>query len=218
VQTAFFVTAATANIDVFYPSNVDSGASIDNLAPESPLHLRPGESNAAGRALVWASNDEPDLGGYRIERSWSPAFAPGEVVVLATVPDTEFVDTDVAAGASYRVIAVDRNGNASPPSAVITLGAVGVLDVARLALAGTIPHPARGGSLKLGFTLATADAARLELFDAAGRRMAAPSLAGLGAGSHVVALDRARPLAPGVYWARLTQGDARVERRIVVVD
>ncbi len=121
--------------------------------------------------------------------------------------------------ASYRVIAIDRAENLSPPAAPLTFGVVGVADGRpTLALAGTTPHPARGGSLRVAFTLASADAARLELFDAVGRRVAAPSLAGLGAGPHSIALDRARPLASGVYWARLTQGDARVERRIVVVD
>ena len=95
VQSAFFVTAATANIDVFYPSNVDSGASIDNLPPHGPAHLRAGESGATSRTIVWSPNSEPDLAAYRLERSASPVFSPGEVVVLATQPDTEYVETGV---------------------------------------------------------------------------------------------------------------------------
>ena len=218
VSTAFFITAATANIDVFYSSNVDSGASVDNLAPQSPSNLRVVE-NATDRTLVWAANHEPDVEAYRLERAPSSAFAPGEVVVLSTGPDTAFVEAGFVGEASYRVVALDRSRNESAPSAVLTLGAVGVDGaVARLALAGTRPHPAHGGSLRIAFSLASDAPARLDLFDVGGRRVASPSLDGFGPGDHVVPLDRTRVLAPGVYWARLVQGSARVEGRIVVID
>ena len=217
VSVAFFVTAATANIDVFYPSNVDSGASVDNLAPAAPAGLMLLASSPAGRTLRWGANAEPDVESYRLERAPSPAFAPGEVVVMATQADTEYVDTDLSA-ASYRVIALDRSRNPSPPSAVVNAGGVGVATATRLALAGTYPHPARAGSLRIAFSLADGGPARLELFDARGRRVASRSLDGQGAGDHSVSFDSERRFAPGLYWARLVQGAARVERAIVVID
>ncbi len=217
VSTAFFVTAATANIDVFFSSNVDSGASIDNLAPSAPAGLALLASSPAGRTLRWAANREPDVEFYRLERAPSPAFVPGEVVVLSTQPDTEYVDTDLSV-ASYRVVALDHSRNSSPPSAIVNAGSVEVAPTSRLALAGTHPHPARAGSLRIAFSLADGGPARLEVFDARGRRVASRSLDGQGAGDHVVSFAGERRFAPGLYWARLTQAGASAERRIVVVD
>lgn len=76
----------------------------------------------------------------------------------------------------------------------------------RLALLGAWPNPARQ-DLAVSFTLPQSDArGALELVDLAGRRVAAASLAGLGAGTHRVTLLERRAVTPGVYLVRLTLG------------
>jgi predicted small lipoprotein YifL len=68
--------------------------------------------------LVWDASTEPDLAGYTVLR----AEAPGDTLRPLTptpIRETTFRDTNVRSGAyyTYAIIAVDRAGNASPPSA-----------------------------------------------------------------------------------------------------
>ena len=86
-----------------------------------------------------------------------------------------------------------------------------------LALNGVRPNPAHGRAVTLEFALPSADPARLELLDVMGRLVAARNVGTLGAGRHVVNMDAGRPLAPGIYLLRLTQGaDVRVTRAVVL--
>jgi hypothetical protein len=66
-------------------------------------------------------------------------------------------------------------------------------------------------------TLATADPARLEVLDIAGRRVATHELAASGPGSRTLQLDAAARLTPGIYWLRLTQGARSAHARVAVL-
>ena len=93
------------------------------------------------------------------------------------------------------------------------------LDIPRaleLALEGFRPNPAVGLPT-IAFTLPGAAKGRLELIDVGGRRIASRALDGLGAGSHVVRLDDAGPLPPGIYLVRLTHGTRVLTTRAVVL-
>ena len=57
--------------------------------------------------------------------------------------------------------------------------------------------------------------ARLDLMDVAGRRVDSVNLSALSAGEHTVQF-RAAQRKPGVYWARLTQGEHMVSNRIAL--
>lgn len=80
-----------------------------------------------------------------------------------------------------------------------------------LALEGARPNPAVGGRLVAQFVLPSDSAARLELYDVAGRRVVTRDVGSLGPGRHAVDLAQGEPLAAGVYAIRLTQsGHMRV--------
>jgi hypothetical protein len=83
-----------------------------------------------------------------------------------------------------------------------------------LALDGLRPNPAVG-DLVVAFTLASRDAACLELVDVAGRRVLARDFTGLAPGRHTLRLDLARPPA-GVYFLRLTQAGHSVTARAAI--
>jgi hypothetical protein len=215
-STAFFVSALTSNIDVFYNSDIVRGASIDNLAPAAPANVYAAAAPLGMFALAWAESPEPDLGHYRVDRSSSPDFSAEATTSIVTTA-TEHSETFTGGALYFRVVAVDEHENASPPSATIATGTVDVGGAPRvLALAGARPNPATAGDATLLFSLASDAPATLEVFDVRGRRVAAPSLAGLGAGDHALRLDREVSLAPGVYVVRLVQGAARLERKIAI--
>ena len=99
-------------------------------------------------------------------------------------------------------------------------GSVDVPGDASLALAldPMRPNPSRGGPLTVQFTLASAGAASIELFDVAGRRMAAREVSSLGVGRHALDLREGRRLAPGLYLVALRQGTSVRVTRVVVLD
>ena len=75
-----------------------------------------------------------------------------------------------------------------------------------LALLGASPNPA-SESFHVAFTLPNSDAARIDVFDVAGRRVASREVGTLGPGFHTVDLGESREIAMGVFWLRLRQGN-----------
>jgi hypothetical protein len=67
---------------------------------------------------------------------------------------------------------------------------------------------------RIALTLRDGTRARLEIWDVAGRRLVSKQVSGLGAGAHVLALERS--LAAGIYFMRLTQGGATARARLPV--
>ena len=84
------------------------------------------------------------------------------------------------------------------------------------ALHGMEPNPGRRGSL-IRLALPDGAPARLELFDAAGRRLWSREVSGLGPGEYEVRLGDGAWFPPGVYLARLSQGDHAATARVAIV-
>lgn len=73
------------------------------------------------------------------------------------------------------------------------------------ALQGARPNPA-SGMLTVMLSLPRSMPASLEVLDLNGRRLLRKDLGGFGAGQHLVRVDDAANLRPGLYMLRLTQG------------
>jgi hypothetical protein len=101
----------------------------------------------------------------------------------------------------------------SDPFVIVTLLGVGDANLG-FALYGAVPNPSRG--LNVSFSLATAEPARLAVFDVAGREVGVRQVGSLGAGRHVVAMGAPGTLAPGVYLVHLMQGSHQKTLRAVV--
>jgi hypothetical protein len=204
--TAFFVAALTPDIDVFYPSNVDSGYSVDNLPPRQPQRFA-GEYVGSQVSLRWGTSPDADFGEFRLYRGADPNFVPGTENLLLVTSDTTHVDTGPGVATSYyELTAVDTHGNESERALVSPALVTGVEGGAtELALRPPTPNPGDGRSLSVEFVLPSAGAARLELLDVTGRRVRALDVGGLGPGRHLLDLTGARPLHAGLYFVRLTQ-------------
>ncbi|MFC5850071.1 Kelch repeat-containing protein, partial [Deinococcus petrolearius] len=90
----------------------------DTAPPTAPSGL--GATGAAdGITLGWAAGAEPDLAGYRVERAAlaQGPFAPAHDGLL-TAPGFSDPYAPENATSVYRVLAVDRAGNASAPATV----------------------------------------------------------------------------------------------------
>lgn len=110
--TAFFVETVTDTAGVFYLSPVDSGYSVDNLAPMAPSQFRVDYSGMAN-VLRWTRGREADLREYGVYRGTSVTFpTDGEHLLMTTR------DTTVSASPGnwhYKLVAIDVHGNRSRP-------------------------------------------------------------------------------------------------------
>lgn len=219
-RTLFMVRAGDA-ANRFWYSDADSGYSTDDLAPAAPA---PFTGTYAGGAtnLHWARNTEADLAGYRLYRGASAGFVPSPANLVASPPDTGYADPG-AAGATYKLTAIDAHGNESAPSLLTPAGtlAVGEPVALTLALSAATPNPSRGAAT-CHFTLPAAGTARLALYDAAGRLVRVLADGPHAAGEHAVRWDGTGEdgarLPAGLYLARLTFGGRTLTGKVARIE
>jgi hypothetical protein len=189
----------------------DAGAiqwALDGLTPTLLAMVR-ASADAQRVHLLWYASTDVVATVYRRspEADWFPI---GQVISDGT-GQVAFEDRDITPGERYGY----RLGILEMGSETFT-GEVWVEVPAELALAleGLRPNPAVSDPV-VSFTLASRDAARLELADVAGRRVLVRDLTGLSPGRHTLRLDTALPPA-GLYFLRLTQGGHSVTVRAVI--
>ena len=163
--------------------------------------------------LVWQTEDIEHATVHRRE-------GEGEWRQIASLyPDghqrISYEDTDVTPGASYDY----RLGIPAPTGeyyvgdtrVAVPLATTAVLSLARVAWDGS------AGALTVSLSLPRAGSASFEVFDVNGRRLGEERLEGLAAGEHELSVRPARPLDPGVFFARVTQDGKGASRRFIVV-
>ena len=79
-------------------------------------------------------------------------------------------------------------------------------------------NPTRGGSMRVQISIPASGPARVELLDAAGRRVVARNLDDASRGQYEVNLSPGRRLPAGLYFARVMQGGHSRTARVVVMD
>jgi hypothetical protein len=182
---------------------------------ESSMSILLGIPSSAATVGVMALLDT-DVSPRRVHIRWIDARPTGgEVAVERRTPleawrtlgaaqrdgdRLSFVDDSVTPGDRYAYRVRDPGG--------VLLSAEAWIDVpaeARLSLSGLLPAPP-AGPRRVVVSLPTSQPARLDVFDAAGRRLLDRRLEGLGPGSHSIELAESRVWRSGIYFARLVQG------------
>ena len=215
--SVFFVRGVTATAGEHYDSVPDSGYSVDNLPPAPPAPFTAARVSGS-TYLHWGANGESDFWYYKLYRGSDPAFTPGPGSLVASRSDTGYVDAGASASSTYKLTAVDANGNESSPAVVSPSGTTAVDADGPLAfgLERVRPNPTTSRNLTVSFALASDAPARVELLDVAGRVMASRELA--GAGRRTLDLAAGTHLAPGLYLVRLSQGGQHRTERVAVVE
>jgi len=176
---------------------------------------------SGGAVVTWAGFGG-DLHAQRLDASGAPVWVTDGIAVTtaAGVQDSPVLVSDGGDGAivawhdkrAGEDIYAQRFDRYGVLGGVAPLGVPTAVPIA-LALEPVGPNPRHGATMFVRFALADASAASIELLDVAGRRIAIRDVGRLGAGRHVVALEEARDMAPGVYLLRLRQGaDMRFAR------
>jgi len=211
----------------FSTSETDSFFRIDATISlmKFEAHLRePSEPEVGPRAVAldWETMPAPpSIDGYRLERSvGGSSFVPLHAGLLRTA---SYRDTAPAGAARYRLIAVNGLGEeyvlGEAATAALPVGrdltvtpnpAVNGVAVFRF----RVPYDARGG--------ASSVSVRVVVYDASGRLVTTVASGSYSTGVQSAAWDgkdaAGRPVAPGIYVARMTthSGFAANERIVVV--
>lgn len=214
-----FRVAAVAGTTV-YLGAPDSVASVDQIVPPAVVGLS-GRYVANQSRLKWLRSPAADFQEFRIYRGDNPTFPVGTISFAGSTPDTVFVES-APLGTFYKVVAVDRHGNASAAVWVQTATTVDApaMEPRLFAFARPEPNPSRGSAL-MRFSLPAASAVTLELFDEKGRRVRTILVGALPAGEHSRTWDgrddAGIATAPGIYFARLSANRATKVQRLTRV-
>jgi len=175
-----------------------------------------------GKVIAGFMSD-PDLEGrFYIDNLWvATSLPPAEA---ACCLDTDCADANAMdcafAGGEHHLEWPGCDPNPCLPSVVDEAGEIGTRAATRPILLPARPSPFRG-TTTLGYLLPVATELRIEVHDAAGRRVRAlfAGRAPRGAGS--IAWDgrddRGVRVAPGTYFARLAAGEETSTRRLLIV-
>jgi hypothetical protein len=118
-EETFIVTAHTSMAGVFAASEPAVGYSVDNIAPGATPGFAGNESAAPpGLALSWTANAAADIGKYNVYRGDDASFVPDASNMIGTTDGTLIVDGSWVKAYLYfyKLVAVDKHGNASPPA------------------------------------------------------------------------------------------------------
>jgi len=224
----FQVIAHTFEPFTFWPSQPDSGYSVDNLAPAAPLALT-AQRVVADVELDWTPSEanEEDFLEYAVYRSESSGFPTVPSYFLANTPDTLWTDTmaELTKRYYYVVCAVDIHNNLSVPSNEATVDPVltGIGDrppaATSLLVLPNTPNPFAANT-ELSFWLPSAMDVTLEVYDVAGRRVYSRQLAQMDQGWQSVFFDgrdaAGGSLPSGVYFYRVIASQMSITRKMVI--
>lgn len=215
-----FVVRAFTNVPgLFYDSMPDSGWSVDNIAPGVPQGLLVTVSSE-GKQLSWQPSSAADFQFFRIYRGSSASFTPSPSNLAYVTATTSWSD-GTPGSFTYKVTAVDANGNESSPAAVSSTTGVGDPMPTALAFASIAPNPFRGAVAFVIDVPQGAGAVSVAVYDLAGRRVRTLADGSLPAGRHTLSwngrTDAGDPIAPGVYLVRLIGAGRTFTRRVTMI-
>jgi hypothetical protein len=216
----FMVTANTGYSTGFWDSPVDSGYSVDNLAPAVVAHV--GGSFASGtETLHWDANTEKDLAGYVVYRSTSPGFDPGIMTPLGTTANDFYSDATAGVGSVmfYAVEAVDVHGNKSIKSNEVSTVSTGVEQTTVLptvfALGQNYPNPFNPSTM-ITYDVPKTSTVHLTIYDLLGRTVAELVNGEKTQGEYHVEWNADR-LSSGIYYLHMeTQGFVATRKLILM--
>jgi FlgD Ig-like domain len=212
----FLVRAISDQVGIYYNSLADSGYSVDNLVPGVPQGLTL-QAVSGGAQLSWQPSTAPDFQYFRVYRGTDPGFIPAPGSLVHATETTQWLDPTTGSF-TYKVTAVDFNGNESPPAVASSTVAVETRAPLEFALASVVPNPFRH---QLTFTLDVPEGCGpvdLTLFDVTGRRVRTIISGTLPAARHTfhwnaITQEGVRAV-PGVYLVRLTGAGRSITRRV----
>ncbi len=213
VETFFMVSAHTEDPMVFVDSDLMSGTSIDNLAPEAPMNLMAlGQNNT--NILNWEASPAEDVKYYSIYRTETSGSYPAEPLTYST--DLTYTDENVEIGKTYFyvVTATDfglNEGETSNEASVLT----GVEDnnsnviPTEFALEQNYPNPFNPATY-INYQLPTNAHVTISIFNTNGQEIKTLVSKEMNAGNHTAVWDgtnnAGEKVSSGLYLYKIKAG------------
>jgi hypothetical protein len=216
VYTAFFVRARTGTPGVYYDAPVDSGYSVDNLAPSPPG----GFVMTSPTALAWEESEAADFDYFTVYGSDVPGLDSTATLIGYTVGTSMDITGDVYE--YYHVTAFDFSGNEGDPSSLEN--AYSGVDTpddrpAAFALRQGRPNPF-GAKTSIAFDLPEDCAVSLRVFDAQGRQVKTLVDRVYPAGRHTATWAgddyASKPVGSGIYFVRMVAEDFKAVSKVLI--
>jgi len=198
-RTKFFIRAATANPSIFYDSPVDSGYSLDNLAPSIPSNFVLNNSD-----LSWDKSGAGDFDYFSVYGSNTDTFGSASLIDYTVSPGMNVSSSPFT---YYWVTATDFSGNEGKPAKARSTTGVGDGTVPRVLSVSAYPNPFNPETT-VRYTLPGRAHVRIDIYDLRGERVATLVDRDQDAGAFTVTWkgrdDRGTSVGSGVYFARLS--------------
>lgn len=203
-----------------FPSPIDSGYSLDNLAPNIPAGV--GSAVSGGNVVVaWMPGADEDLRYFSVYRGSTEGFSTEGLTPVARTTDLSYTDVGAASGTFYyKVTATDFAGNESEPS--VPVSSTGTTAVAgeggvpsAFALGQNYPNPFNP-TTNVVYDVPVTGYVRIDVFNTLGQQVAQLVAGEVAAGRHSVRFD-ATGLPTGLYVARMVSGEFTATRKINLV-
>lgn len=181
---------------------------LDETPPPAVSGLTP-QSGSGPVDLHWDPVKAPDLSYYRIHRGPTADFTPSSANQIGSTIATSFSDTGAAPGttAYYRVVAVDRYGNAHGFSSGGNTTPVTVADEYSVD-AGTILSLSAPGILRNDYNIDGQAIQAVQLISPNGRIVHTVRVSGIGSGA-VPEVTPCRALPSGLYLVQFQMRDGQ---------
>lgn len=197
--SVFFIRAATSVPTTFWDSPIDSGYSVDNLAPAIPS----GFVSVAGQ-LEWNKSNDDDFDFFTVYGSNTSSFGAATLVDYTTGTQLDVTGTGYA---YYFVTATDFSGNESKPAVLNALSGIGSTPGSYTLSISSYPNPFNPAT-SVRYTLPAHGRVVIAIYDLRGARVAMLVDRNMEAGAYTVEWsgrdDRGTPVGSGVYFAQLT--------------
>jgi len=219
----FQVIAHTSDPSIFYVSEPDSGYSVDNLAPGTPVGFTVVYNAGSGRQLTWDPCMDDDFQHYRVYCGESWDFEPAEGNLVHVTTQTYWLDTDEEGfwGHYYKLTAVDCHGNESGPAVPESVTDVETPDGPKVCtLYQNVPNPFNPLTT-IRYYLPRRSRVTLEIYDISGRVISSLVDEEQDRGHYAKEWngldDKGSLVASGVYFYRLIAGKEIISRKMLLV-
>jgi hypothetical protein len=202
---------------------VDSGYSVDNIAPGVPEGLSVAYNTGSGNQLTWDPCPDSDFQYFKIYRGTDPDFIPGPGNELDATADTTWNDPEYDGwSVYYKITALDHAGNESDAASPGNMSAIEepvIPDV--FALYQNVPNPFNPTTTINYDVPAGGGHVTLRIYDVAGRQVQTLVNGSQTPGRKTVVWNgrnsSGQMVATGVYFYRMTALGFEQTRKMVML-
>jgi FlgD Ig-like domain len=210
--SVFFIRAATGLLGTYYDSPIDSGYSLDNLAPGVPLNFAFNAGN-----LTWKESAAPDFDYFTVYGSNTDSFGAATVVDYSVGPA---MDVTASPYVYYFVTATDFSGNEGKPAKINTLSDVGGTPKSYVLSISNYPNPFNPRTT-VSYTVPSRGRVTVSIYDTRGALVVTLFDGERAAGAYSVdwdgRTDDAAGAASGIYFARIEHNGAVRSKKMVLL-